>query len=148
MRTYHGKSHNPEFSATYKTWQMMRARCNNPNYDQYRNYGGRGIKICARWDNFELFLVDMGKRPSLAYSIERIDNSKGYEPGNCRWATKREQQNNRRDTIFATLNGVTKPIKIWAAEFGLKYGTVDFRIHGRRWTPEEAVSIPVGGKRV
>jgi hypothetical protein len=75
----------------------MRNRCNNPNNKEWWNYGGRGIKVCQRWqDSYENFLADMGRRPSLSHSIERQDNNKGYEPGNCRWATPKEQGANRR----------------------------------------------------
>jgi hypothetical protein len=75
----------------------MRARCNNPRNISYRRYGGRGIAVCERWDDFRLFLVDMGERPKgmnrkrALYSIDRVDNDGDYEPGNCRWATQKEQ---------------------------------------------------------
>jgi hypothetical protein len=74
----------------------MRLRCNNPNATGFERYGGRGIKVCARWSKFENFLADMGKRPSLKYSIDRVDNEGNYEPSNCRWATALTQSNNTR----------------------------------------------------
>lgn len=88
----HGKSKSPEF----RTWSHMIQRCTNPSNDRYKDYGGRGIKVCDRWMSFEAFSEDMGCRPSINHSIDRINNDGNYEPGNCRWATHSEQQNNKR----------------------------------------------------
>lgn len=77
----------------------MKYRCNNPNYHEYRYYGGRGIVVCQRWQaDFEAFLTDMGAKPGSQYSLDRIDVNGNYEPGNCRWATPLEQRHNRRDS--------------------------------------------------
>lgn len=83
-------------SKIYMAWISMRQRCNNPKNRRYADYGGRGIRICERWNSFANFLNDMGLPPSPAYSLDRIDNSKGYFPGNCQWATPKEQANNTR----------------------------------------------------
>lgn len=90
----HGESQKrtPEYSA----WLSMHSRCGNPRHRAYANYGGRGIAVCERWAAFENFLADMGRRPSEKHSLDREDNDRGYEPGNCRWATDSEQNSNRR----------------------------------------------------
>ena len=91
--TKHGKSKSPE----YKVWKGMKNRCNNPRATGYENYGGRGIKVCKRWDDsFENFIKDMGERPNENYQIDRIDNDKGYAPNNCKWVTPSENSLNKR----------------------------------------------------
>lgn len=106
----------------YKAWEHMRARCNNETHPAYADYGGRGIKVCQQWDyaggGFATFLQDMGFKPSPEYTLDRIDNDLGYEPGNCRWATRAEQNRNRR--------GLTTPEQDQAIRDGIALG-LNFR---------------------
>ncbi len=101
----------------YKNWRDIISRCTNKNISQYKNYGGRGITVCEEWKNsFEQFYKDMGQKPGPEYSIDRIDNNKGYCKENCKWSTQKEQLANRRNTILLTYKGKTKTIKEWAGE--------------------------------
>jgi len=93
----HGATKSNKDKSIYNIWCTMKARCSNPNSHKYKSYGGRGIRVCDRWrDSFENFLNDMGERPGKGYSIDRIDNDGNYEPGNCHWATAKEQRLNQR----------------------------------------------------
>ena len=120
----HGQRRNP----IYAIWNSMRSRCTNPKNPAYDNYGGRGIKVCQSWLKFENFFQDMGNRPSPQHSIDRIDVNGDYCPENCRWATAKEQANNKRNNLTLTINGVTKHYSVWAKEYGLATKTVLKRI--------------------
>lgn len=117
--------HDGRGTPEYVTWRGMLQRCQNPNATGYARYGGRGISVCERWQiSFVDFLSDMGPRPSLSHSLDRIDPNGNYEPTNCRWATRTEQANNRRDNRPLTIDGVTKCAADWAREFGVFPSTV------------------------
>lgn len=130
----HGKTK----TSTYRCWTAMRARCEKTYDPRWSRYGGRGIKVCDRWQDFSNFLEDMGERPSCEYSIERIDNDGHYEPGNCRWATKTEQARNRSTSRLETLNGETKTVAEWAEFYGMDHGLIRGRMW-RGWSLEEAL---------
>lgn len=123
--TKHGKTKTPE----YHCWIQIKQRCLNEKDKSFINYGGRGIGICDRWrDSFEFFLFDMGERPTAKHTIERINNDKGYSSDNCKWATRREQVNNRRNTILFTFDGKTQCLKDWCRELDIPYATARNRI--------------------
>jgi len=95
LRIKHGHNMNNK-SSTYNSWASMKQRCKNKNIREYNYYGGRGIKVCDRWLKFENFLEDMGEKPEIHLELDRINNDGNYEPGNCRWTTRSEQNRNRR----------------------------------------------------
>lgn len=113
MRERHGSCG----TRTYRIWKAMRTRCNNPNSPAFSRYGGRGIKVCSRWDSFSAFLADMGEAPE-GLSIERKNNDRGYEPENCRWATPKEQARNMRVNRLIEHDGETLCLSEWAERLG------------------------------
>lgn len=133
--------HGMYLTPTYKSWKSMRTRCLNQNSEQFHRYGGRGITVCKEWDNFENFLADMGERPS-GTTLDRIDSNGHYEPGNCRWATMKVQENNKRNNVTMTFNGKTLTVAQWADETGIGYQTIRARMK-MGWTPEDVLTLPV-----
>jgi len=115
-------------TAEYRIWSGMIKRCTNEKCKAYKNYGGRGIRVCERWLKFENFLADMGERPE-GKTLDRYPNNDGnYEPGNCRWATPKEQNNNRRDNMFVHHNGAHKTLQQLADEFDINPATLRSRL--------------------
>ena len=116
-------THHMSKTKEHKAWRHIKERCLNPNSKHYSDYGGRGISVCEQWVNdFERFFADMGKAPSSRHSIDRIDVNGNYEPGNCRWATRTQQNRNRRITIYITYNGKKKSTREWEDLLGLRMG--------------------------
>lgn len=134
----HGMTRTP----TWVSWQSIIQRCYDPKSSNYPRYGSRGIRMCERWRNsFESFLEDVGIRPSLKHSIDRINNDGNYEPENCRWSTDREQSRNRSTNKNITFNGKTQCVRAWEIEMNLKPSTIHARIK-RGWSIERSISTP------
>ena len=133
----------PKRKPEYNSWSGAIQRCTNHKHPKYSFYGGRGIKICDRWRNsFAAFYEDMGNKPSPKHSIDRIDNSGNYEPGNCRWTTQQQQCSNRRGNQLITYNGITDTHSGWSRRLGWKPSTVKHRIY-RGMTDKEAIETPL-----
>lgn len=116
-----GMKHGLTESREYRIWTNIKTRCLNTANERYPDYGGRGITICEPWKNdFSQFLQDMGPCPA-GMQIERSNNNEGYSPGNCKWTTPKEQNNNRRSNVRITANGETKTLSQWAESIGIDY---------------------------
>lgn len=138
-RNTHGRTKTPE----YRRWAAMLSRCRNPNDAGYYLYGGRGITVCAEWQNeggFERWLAEMGKLPHPDFSIDRIDNSRGYEPGNVRWASPKQQAGNTRQAKPFTHKGVTLSQNAWCHKRGISCSTFYRRLRSG-WTVAEALEL-------
>jgi hypothetical protein len=119
----------------------MHARCDNPKNKRYADYGGRGIRVCERWHNFVNFLTDMGERP-IGKSLDRFPNNDGnYEPGNCRWASRIEQQNNMRSNVYIAVGSTKLTVAQAARSLGIDVSTIHARLR-RGWTPKDAIKGP------
>jgi hypothetical protein len=116
----------------------MIQRCTNKAAPNYRRYGGRGIAVCERWLLYENFIADMGLSPN-GFTLDRMDNDGNYEPGNCRWADRRTQANNRSSNRLISHAGMTKTISEWARERGIKVSTLGMRINHYGWSISRAL---------
>lgn len=124
-------------------WADMKGRCQNSNHKAFPNYGGRGIGLCDRWQTFAGFAADMLPRPDGGM-IERIDNGGNYSPDNCRWATRKEQNSNRRNCIYVEHSGEQVTLKEYCRRADIPYRPVVKRIQDRGWPINLALSVPVG----
>ena len=119
-----------------RAWRDAIQRCHNPGNASYKDYGARGISVCARWDDFEAFFADMGERPA-GLTLDRIDNDGDYGPDNCRWATIHTQANNKQSNRRITIGKETKTLQEWCSIFGVEHSKVRYRLsHG--WPAKEA----------
>lgn len=144
--TKHGHNARGKTSKIYISWRNMIQRCGDPKSANYNNYGGRGITVCQWWMKFENFLEDMGEPPTDQRQIDRIDNDGNYCKANCRWATPKEQNRNRRDNHLETHNGKTQCLAVWAEELNINYNTLCSRIFTYNWPVEKALTTPVKKK--
>jgi len=128
-------------SPEHLTWRGMIARCSNPKSTGYERYGGAGIRVCERWLVFENFLEDMGRRPA-DHTLDRVDNRGDYTPENCRWATWRQQCNNRKNNTPITHGSHTMTVAEWARHLGMKHVTLKNRFR-LGWTVDKAFETPV-----
>ncbi len=116
----HGLNDAPERSM----WRDMMKRCSDPTHPGYHNYGGRGIKVCDAWHDFPTFYRDRCPRPSALHTLDRIDNDGDYSPENTRWATRKQQSNNRRDNHLITHEGLTLSVTAWSERLGISVGCI------------------------
>lgn len=142
--TTHGLKSHP----LYSTWQTMKQRCYNKNTESYGNYGERGIEVYTEWRTcFESYVnyieTNLGCNPSSGYTLDRIDNNKGYFPGNLQWASKKAQQRNRRSNRILTYKGESKCLAAWAEERGISATVILTRLNKLGWSIEKAITTPV-----
>jgi hypothetical protein len=123
---------------THKSWTAMRGRVAGRLSDP-RYYAAEGVTMCKQWEDFSAFFADMGVRPE-GMTLDRIDNSKGYEPGNCRWATKEQQIENRRNTRWIEYQGARLSVTQWSIKTGLKAKTILYRLDGLGWPVSDALN--------
>lgn len=135
------RTHGLSGTIEYAVWWSMRRRCNSPMVGNYADYGGRGIRVCDRWEkSFMAFLSDMGSRPSENHSIDRVDNDGHYEPGNCRWALRKTQCNNRRHNHRLVLNGISRTCAEWSDSTGLPIQTILWRVR-QGWPVHKCLAV-------
>lgn len=135
------RTHGLTFTSEYVAWILMKRRCYNRKSKDYIWYGKRGITVCDRWlSSFENFLEDMGERPSKRHSVERKDNEKGYCPDNCKWATPKEQANNKRTNHLVEFNGKRMTLMQWERELGIPNTRIRARLK-LGYTPEQAITL-------
>lgn len=143
MFAKHGAKRNGMRDRLYSIWLSMKSRCNGVNRNAYKYYCGREIKVCKEWDHdfiaFREWAINNGYRDGL--SIDRINNDKGYSPNNCRWATAKEQANNRRNNILIEYSGKKQSVGDWARDTGLSYRTINARIKAG-WEVNKALEYP------
>lgn len=142
-RREHGHAVHGQRSVEYQAWCAMVARCECKTHQNYKNYGGRGISVCREWrESYETFFASLGTRPTPGRSLDRINNDGNYEPGNVRWATKVQQNRNRRVTVKYEFNGMVLSLAEWESIVGIKARVIYSRIHDYGWSVEKALTAP------
>ena len=123
------KTHGMRKTQEYKAWSEAKQRCHNPKSSKYKWYGARGISVCDEWKNdFEAFFSHVGPKPSEKHELDRIDNDKGYEPGNVHWVTKQDNVRNRRNTVKVVVGGKEMTLDDYAKAAGIPYATAWARL--------------------
>lgn len=141
------RTHGHSMSPTYQAWSSMIGRCENPNNNRFRSYGGRGITVCPQWRaDFAAFLADMGEKPA-GLSLDRIDVNGPYAPGNVRWATDLEQMNNMRTNVRVEVNGITMTLVEFSRSVGVRYGTLWWRMRHMGEPPTVAARALLAKRR-
>jgi hypothetical protein len=141
MAVTHGMTH----TLVYRSWHAMRQRCSNPKSIGYPYYGGRGIRVCKRWQKFENFFADMGDRPTPKHTIDRINVNGDYEPSNCRWALSKEQAQNTTQNVRLSYGGETLILSEWSRRTGIRPHVIGYRLrHG--WSAARALGFEVEAK--
>lgn len=135
------KTHGLSKTRVYSIWVAMHQRCYNSNCKKYYRYGGRGIAVCKRWKSFIKFYEDMGQPDTDKHTLDRIDNDVHYKKSNCRWATRSEQNLNRKETKWFTYNGITKCMTHWEKEYGLNPGNLHHRLFKMKLSIGEALTF-------
>lgn len=133
------RKHGASRTSMYYRWRGILGRCENPNYREYDNYGGRGIKVCARWHEFENFWADMSDTYRPGMEIDRIDNDGDYTPENCRWVEHQQNQRNKRTNHLITWQGKTQTAIEWSEEIGINANTLIYRLR-RGWDLDRAMT--------
>jgi hypothetical protein len=142
MRKGSGSQLDKKYPREYNIWAMMKQRCNNPKAANYVNYGAKGVAVCARWGVFSAFLADMGPAPSSQHTLDRIDNTQGYSPENCRWADVETQQNNRTNGVHFNMHGKQMSSPQIARVGGMPISRMEHRLKQMGLTPEQALALP------
>jgi hypothetical protein len=139
MKGVKGTKYPPHIKRLNGVWAAMRQRCNNPNQKSYAYYGGRGIRVDKRWDDFNTFLKDMSPTYKQGLQLDRIDNNGNYSSDNCRWSTRTEQTRNQRSNVLITFEGKTLPLSEWAEVFGVPRARLNNRLR-KGWPIERILS--------
>ena len=148
MKIKHGHCRATNRTKEWRAWNSMIRRCTYPSMDRYPHYGGRGITVCERWNEFTNFLEDVGFAPSKKHSLGRIDNDGNYEPKNVRWETVEQQHRNTSANRKISYKGETLTLVEWSEKTGLKRTTITQRLDSYGWSIEKTLTTPARKKKV